>query len=257
MGNHTERQERFPRPEHDIYRPQFVSASINIKKQSRYEIEANQDVVLVDNRLGMFGVFDGAGGGGGSPELAAQAARDGIRDYLKEVIPAVGSVDDMLIIMRQAFKAGRHAVESNEFGGTTTAVAAWYCKVNGEGYYAVGNAGDSQLFVYDTDTKAYQALTTQQNVPGYPNTLMNYFSDSPYGESRSNIGDEFFAVPILPTTRLIICSDGITGNENEELLTPLQYSTAFDRETPDGVARTLFTISRKDDDKSVVVVDVA
>jgi serine/threonine protein phosphatase PrpC len=83
-------------------------------------------------------------------------------------------------------------------------------------------------------------------------TLLNWL-----GAGSSGVEDEVKLIPVKPGDRIILCSDGITGDTPDQFLSGLTLFAAFVKKTPEETAQFLRYKSKKDDDKSVIVLDIA
>jgi serine/threonine protein phosphatase PrpC len=57
-------------------------------------------------------------------------------------------------------------------------------------------------------------------------------------------------------SRLIICSDGITGDIEKDRVSDEELSFCFSLKSPQEVADALVVVSRADDDKTALVIDL-
>jgi serine/threonine protein phosphatase PrpC len=228
----------------------YSSAVLEYKKVGRLEKEPSQDAILVDNLNGIYGVFDGMGGQGGNPAAAAHAARDAIERALSEA-PQQQSISHMLEIAKSAFVEARAAVIERGEGGSTTATTAWRTSLNGQNYWVVANAGDSRSFLYDKSTHTYESLSSNQ---GRGSMVYNFFEYSVFDRFHEQ-SDEFMVIPFDTRHRLMLCSDGITGDSESEFLTDEEFLDAFSQTNASDAAALFVDYSIKVDDKSIIIID--
>lgn len=235
-------------PESERY---FVrGAFLERKKQSRGEHGPSQDYVLFDKNSGVFGVFDGLGGGGGRPEVAARVAAGAIGYWFRGV--DCSTEEDAVNAMKNAFSAAREAVRWKGEEGLTTATVVWAVETVDMGYGLVfGNAGDSRSFLYNKLTQEYFSVTENQ---GSGNRVDNFIGSYQGFPSL----DEIIFLPLANKSewRLMLCTDGITGDFRNEFLTDKEFLSAFSCENPSDSAKAFMDYSKKDDDKSIIVVDL-
>jgi len=230
---------------------QFTSASVEVKKAGRADSEPSEDCVLVDDIRGIYGIFDGLGGNGGNPAMAAMVARNAILNSLANC-PKPESLNDMELMMRAAFDTARGKVMRDGQEGSTTAVVAWHTYLDGQNYWVLGNAGDSRSYMYDRSNDEFRSLTSNQ---GYGPVVTNCFESGFWGRNGNNRADEFMIAPFSDEHRLMLCSDGITGDTDQEMLTEVEFLEAFSRPSVFESAATFVECSTKIDDKSVIVID--
>lgn len=226
------------------------SAALEQKKETRLEDDPSQDCLLFDDSHGIYGVFDGLGAGGGEPLTAAQVARGAIHQYLMGAqLPH--SPLDMHDTMLAAFQSGRQAVIENGRFGMTTVTVAWFAAIEGQIFCAVANAGDSRSFVYDRMTDDYYSPTSAQNTGRHVN---NYFGPIPRHDAMGQ--DEIEILPFTDTMRLMLCTDGISGDTAWETPSRDDFLEAFSYCDPADAAAAFCGYSRKVDDKSIIIVDL-
>lgn len=220
-------------------------ASIEVG-QAELELHG-QDAILSDREKLLFGIFDGAGGAGGDPKAAANAAKLGIISAFNQIEDAPKTIEEAQANMKKAFETARKYTDLNGENGITTATVLKLETIDGETYAFLGHAGDSRLYIKEAGGRIYQA--TQDH--GTPLGIYNAFGRDIPGE-----GDEFGYAKVSPGDRIMICSDGITGDKEEQFLSTEEFEDAFGQETPQASADRFVELSKKRDDKSVLVIDV-
>jgi protein phosphatase len=219
-----------------------------------------EDTILRDDQRKLYGIFDGMGGvvrvekDGAEVHVAKQAsivAAEAIASQYASFTDDPPTLDEALIRAQSAMASARTAVRERGDGGATTAV---FCKVesiNNQAFLVWGNAGDSRLFIQNGVQHDVIPLTTDQSAPDHVrNGLAAEQADWPEME------DEFGYSPLRVGDRIMLCSDGITGDNPEQYLTKEEMQSAFDLPFPDEAAERLVRISKKHDDKSALVFDV-
>ncbi|MGI9027912.1 MAG: protein phosphatase 2C domain-containing protein [Candidatus Saccharimonadales bacterium] len=204
------------------------------------------DSMLHNDELKVYGVFDGVGRGGGDPKAASQAAANGIEKAFAQHNGEFKTVSEAVDAMEIAFKAGRAEVAANGEDGKTTAAVVKIVSINGESYAILGNAGDGRIY-YQPAGKDVVSLTEDQ---GSGSTLFNSF-----GATSPSQPDDFVAIKLEKGDRLMICTDGITGDYLLDRPDDKDMSRAMAMDDPQLSAKEFIKISKKSDDKSVIVID--
>jgi len=226
----------------------FSIESVAISRP-RIEGGVNGDTVLKDEDLRLFGVFDGVGGDK-SPDVASQEAMMGVKGYYLDNTTDPRSVKEAVKKAKAAMDAARVSVMNGEVGATTVTFAKIE-RINDRPHLVWGHAGDTRLFLQRGKGGTVKALTTDQSEGRY---LYNgIFTNLDF---QPTVQDEFGAVPLELDDRIMICSDGITGDKPEQKLTEAELREALDMNDLITAAHKLFRTSRKRDDKSVVIIDI-
>lgn len=237
----------------DSVEPKYEAEPLVLTSASREEKAAyrmstddiSQDCITRSDSRRLYGVYDGMGGEGGNPAAASQAAAESIKKSLGHIEPQ--SIEDLMTALKQAHVQARADVKSNGEGGSTVATTVKIVEIDGKTYAGIAHAGDTRLFRYSKSEDSYHALTDDQSKG---NTVYNGFYDLSGGRS-----DQYLAVELNRGDRLMLCSDGITGDWPEQFLTDEQFKKAFRRTEPSSCADDFLRYSKKTDDKSIIVVD--
>ncbi len=228
-------------------RPPGLNLRVGFYEQAGSWARLSEDALLLNPDAGVFGVFDGMGGGGGNPRAASQVAAEAVGRVLSSTIDNDAELMDVL---RQSFVEGRRAVSEDGENGSTVATAIKLCTSEGRSVMGVAHAGDTRLFRYSKNHGIYEALTTDQS-KGHK--VFNGFTP---GNTLDGEKDEYLIYPVTPGDRIMICSDGITGDLAHQFLDDSEFIDAFSQTTPGGCAERFYQLSKKSDDKSVVVIDI-
>jgi len=195
--------------------------------------DVGYDSWIVNEEHRVFGVFDGMGVSDGARAASmmlsnkfGQVASTGLN--AKALGEVINSVSRTL---------------SNMFpndGSTATVV-----RINSEGQLYYASIGDSRLYVMRKGR--IKQVTSDE---GLGNMLTNYVGAYSHGvcqigEINSDDWDAF-----------MLCTDGITGDWQPQFIYDDEIERLFtDRLTSKEICRDLVSISKKDDDKTVIVVN--
>ncbi len=205
-----------------------------------------EDVLLLDNEIGVYGVFDGAGD---EPNgfVAARTAADAVRDiYRASDTPATREV--ALEIAKTAMGRARSAVEKSGNGATTASFLSLHT-VESLGCVAWAHAGDSQIMLRKK-SGVFGLVSARQSHNGLLFNALHKSRIQMYGHR-----DEFGLFTLLPGDRVVLCTDGIPGDREEQSISEKEYADALARPTPLVAAQALLGLSKKEDDKTVIVID--
>lgn len=227
-----------------------------------------EDHTVSRHDTGTFVVCDGAAGDHAS--LASETAANAISSTIATHLP-YASLTDAETHMAVALDSAREALaelEVEEDGqprefenedGITTAVAVQIVEFDGKTYAVIGNVGDSGVMRYRPDGTV-ERLTTEQCDPKNRRKLANQIgaerlvNRGPFRAADNLANDEVFSVEIEPGHQLVVASDGIWGDNDEERLTGADISDCLKAETAEGAANALLQTSKKNDDKSCIVI---
>lgn len=232
--------------------PLDVTVGFREKKDAYHTV--SEDYLKVDRDNGIFIVADGMGGEGGQPDAASRAAAEAVyKSLMDEDQPT--DPQDLGRALFDAFKKGRKNVTENGGQGSTVITAAKLAKINGETYIGVGHAGDTRFMMYHPDEDRYEDITPDQSSG---NVVDNAFIHGEVGNARDHYGlIQFKKRDTGPRRiRFMMCSDGITGDWASQFLTEAEMKDAFTQPTPDAAAQRFLELSKKHDDKTVVVFDL-
>jgi len=185
--------------------------------------EANEDSLLMDPKLGLYGVLDGMGGHSAG-DVASQRARDAIHEYVAARHQSMAPRD----LLTAALNAASAAVHSeakrrrDRQGMGTTAVV---CLVIDDKHVVIAHVGDSRAYML-RDRRLHQ-LTEDHTVVA--ELIANGAISAeealhhPYKSVLSrNLGAkpatkvDLTEVTLQPGERIMLCSDGLNGYASAE-----------------------------------------
>lgn len=198
----------------------------------------DQDRFLIELNLGLFGVFDGVGEFARSGE-AAQLAAEVIADVCRAGVlsPATAMVTGCeraeTLIRQRAL-------------GATTATLAWVVGTKLR-YVSVG---DSRLYHQPAGSPSLVQVTIDE---GEGNILFNALGEGPDRRGAA-VAPQRGTVPLCSGDKLLLVTDGITGDFPPDLLTPCELASATNGDDPQRAADRLVEIARKRDDRTALAI---
>ncbi|MGC1183967.1 MAG: PP2C family protein-serine/threonine phosphatase [Candidatus Dormiibacterota bacterium] len=195
----------------------------------------HQDRSLVDLELGLFGVFDGVGQFARSGEAAELAARI-IGESCRST--TLAPREALVVSCERADRLIRQARL-----GATTATVAW---VVGEEVIYV-SVGDSRLYVQAGGRTELVQVTADE---GEGRILFNALGDGDTSGTVSQTG----RADLAPGSKLLLVTDGVTGDYPPDLLSERDLASAVEGDDPQVGAEELVARARKRDDKTALVI---
>ena len=222
-----------------------VSAHYSEKAKKRAENEPNQDVTGADDLHRIYGVYDGVGGDRNG-NVAAQICANSMYRSLKDIQPR--SQSELMSYLKNAHNQARYDVKKDGKGASTVATTIKIVDIEGKTYAGIAHAGDTRLFLYSKKTDSYVSLTQDQS---RGNIVYNSFP-SP---ASAEVPDQFKVIQLDYGDRLMLCSDGITGDWQDQFLSDKEFLDSFRKRTPWECVMSFLGLSKKNDDKSCIVFD--
>jgi serine/threonine protein phosphatase PrpC len=240
-----------------------LSSSIRVGCQTHpgMQRENNEDCVLAEPAIGLFGVFDGMGG-----HQAGEVASQMARDTVLEVMRGAGA-GDLRAAIERAFQAASKAVHDESHrrkarkGLGTTGVL---CQLVGEQRAVVAHVGDSRAYLLREGR--LRQLTTDHTVVAElvakGALRADEVSRHPYASVLSrNIGSKPVTqvdvqdVELAVGDCLLLCSDGLSGFADHRAIEQMLTGAA----DPERAAADLIDLALRGgggDNVSVVVIGV-
>jgi serine/threonine protein phosphatase PrpC len=237
------------------------------------QAEHGEDSILDRRDLKLFGVADGMGGmtnGAEASKLAVEAIEELYDERSSEDEPSTPA--EAMEFAMLALGTARQKV--SEITGFTTAIFGKVEHIDGEDVLVWAGAGDSRLYLQrDHDDEIEQISEDQVAADG--TTLLNGLTPRrvkddesqetryvPFEDPTIMDLDEIGFIKLSDSDRVMFCTDGITGDYNPQrpdrnwqVMKPEELEDAFDMAAAQDVANRLLELSRKPDDKSVLVID--
>ena len=201
-----------------------------------------QDSMFADSKKGIYGVFDGVGGGVNGSE-ASQAAARAIAEW--STVPQLSKAYCSGQYLAEVLDWANDRVCREGGGGQTTASLVKIGKKDGRKYLSFAQVGDSRVYVVNKLGRAY--LLTRDE--GFENYITNSLGAS-YGKTCK----QYSSIWLEPGDRVVVCSDGITGDRQPDLMSDETIGAIVSKaESPRQACEELLRRATKIDDRSVIV----
>ena len=196
----------------------------------------NEDAAYYNPEMGVFGVFDGAGGMRGAA-LASQLSRDTVARDVSKRAPET------------PYELGQILMEANEAAigkGYSTAVVGRILETRGRKTLIYASVGDSRIYV----VRNGQAVPLTRD-EGFGNRITNALGIE---NCRVRQAGEF---PLKNGDRVVFCSDGVTGDYEPDFIPDDEFASIVSGAmTADLAAWSLINRATKRDDRTAIVVEV-
>jgi len=210
---------------------------------------ACEDSMLIDNAQQLYAVFDGAGGMGNGRLASTTAARFLMSQTRRGEIRNSMALADIMERMND------EVLNTPGIGqGCTTATVARVIQQGEHNELVFASVGDSRIYIVDKDGKARQITRDE----GFENKITNAIGFERSASNMSGVPNpvcrQYGAVPLHEGDRVMICSDGITGDKGTDLMSDREVGQlVHDASNATDAARRLLTGARKRDDRSAIV----
>ena len=209
--------------------------------------ESCEDSYFVRPDQQLYGVFDGAGGHRGG-RAASNIVADVVREYSDGYSLENGA--HLAYVLNRASER----VANNPDAGISTAVLAKVVNIDGKLKLAYASVGDSRIYIVDKSGNAYQmthdegegkVITNAIGQEGMPGGELEE------GETRTK---QFGEIELRKGDRIVLCSDGITGDYGDDLMSEreLGFIVSHSRDAQDA-SKNLVANARKKDDRTAIV----
>jgi len=201
-----------------------------------------EDSSVIDEEKGFFGVFDGAGGHSGA-RRASNIGVETMIDFMnkKGEPKTIGELASWL-------NEASHRISADPEAGFSTATVAKVIELpNGKKGVIYAQVGDSRLYIIDKSGHA-ELITKDE---GFGRVITNSLG----GEDDAVCKQTGYR-ELNPGDKLMICSDGITGDVDAELMSEQEVGNIVSGVDTAYAAQALAHNARKVDDRTAIVVEV-
>lgn len=199
----------------------------------------NEDTAYYNPAIGLFGVFDGAGGmrgGARASRLGAEVVGQSLQDGEPE------TPNDLADIL----KAASDTIQYDAEAGYSTAVLGKIVETRGRKALIWVSVGDSRIYI--VRGKKAVLLTRDE---GYGNQINNALG---LEDCRVEQAGEF---PLKKGDRVVFCSDGVTGDYESDFIPDDELGKLVRKAgTADMAAWSLINRATKRDDRTAIVTEV-
>ena len=199
-----------------------------------------EDAILSNQEKGLFAVFDGVGGHGNGRHASDAAARI----VAEELTRAVVDVDSCKTLLRGALARANAEIAGPNRNMTTATILQLIETDNAEVHAVWASVGDTRLYIYRDEEVT--SLTIDE---GEGNMIHNAV-----GSGSNFYVRQVSSLRVKPGDIFMVCSDGITGDFEHQFLSEKELESAFSKKSAQESADEFVRLSKKNDDKSVIVV---
>ena len=237
-GSNGELSEKVPLPigELNVDRPDLAIYTCSRAETKGRDPEDSEDSYYESAESGIMAVFDGAGGEANAKEASSAAA-----EFLKSYDSSY-YLENVRHLASAAYKMNKKVLET---GGISTGIVA---KVREEGDKKMldfVNVGDSRLYLV-RDGRAEQLSHDE----GVGHQIFNYLGK----EGGFTVADWGEGIELRKGDRLLMCSDGVTGDtENDSLSSEDVARLVGSGATAGEAAKNLVLGAKKKDDRTAIV----
>ena len=189
----------------------------------------------------LYGVFDGAGGMAGG-RLASQITASVVREFSDKYVLRQGTS------LAAVLEAANRRVAAEPSAGMSTASLASVVRSGNSVKLAYASVGDSRIYIVNKDGEAYQIT----NDEGEGRIISNAIGQA--GVAGEPIVKQYGEVDLQRGDRVVICSDGITGDYGDDLMSNSEIGGIV-RNSHGALdaSKNLLTAARKFDDRTAIV----
>lgn len=214
----------------------------------------SEDAVLNLPERGLFGVFDGVGAVA-RPADSSRLASQTVEEMLADPVPM--SESEEIERLKSALVLAHENIlkeQGNNLHLGSMATTGTICRTivneKNEKMLVYAHVGDCRIVILRYDGGIEHVTSDESD----GNLLYNVL-----GSQAGFLGvKQAGSVKLSKNDRVVICSDGITGDWEEQLLSDQEYASALDRSHDlQEVMENLIKTSKKPDDKGAVVLEVS
>lgn len=226
-----------------------------------YKIDKDEDRVVINHASALFAVVDGMGGHAAGA-VAAESIADGLNGYWsKRHLDTHIDETNAAWLMKESINTAQQglseALENGEGAAGMGAVATqikFFTDSDGSLRFVYGHVGDTRLYVQDASGEEIKLITRDECNPLQPNMVTNCFIAGHSSKVQAlQIG---ISEPLNHGTRIMLCTDGITGDTEAQQISNNDMKDAFETSDVQHAAEKLLDVSTKPDDGNVVFIEV-
>jgi PPM family protein phosphatase len=221
--------------------------------------QLNEDSYLAEP--GAFLVADGMGGHQAG-DVASRLTVEAVRELLSDEIPEISIIGD--VVQRANETVRLHATESGREGMGSTLVGAFLVRNADEDSVVIVNVGDSRCYAL-IDAVLHQVTKDHSHVQELVDSG-EITADTAASHPDRNVvtraigiedavAGDFFVVPPLRRVRLLLCSDGVSGELSDDRIAGVLIAN----EEPGAAASELIAAvleGRAGDNATAIVIDL-
>ena len=192
----------------------------------------------------MYGVFDGAGGMRGG-RAASRLVENVVREFSDNYILESGAN------LAYVLNAADERVLNDENAGVSTAVLVKVVQHEGRTKLAYASVGDSRIYIVDKNNNVRQITHDE----GEGSVIWNAIGASREGLVQgSSRTEQYGEVELHQGDRVVLCSDGITGDYDSDIMSDRELGFIMSRSTDAlEASKNLIASARKNDDRTAIV----
>lgn len=217
--------------------------SFDGETSQNYE-QFSQDSYYINKESGVFAVFDGVGGS----EFGMTASR-----VCRDTMPSrnINDTNDILstlaTINTNVCNACGNSINTPPRGATTATIV----KLSEDHRtLSCASVGDSRAYLI-RNGKA--ELLTKDDGEG--NKISKFIGDPSFHIGKVS-QENIITRSVMPGDRILLCSDGITGDYAPDLMSNETIANVVSKNTPENAATFLTQIATKTDDRTAIVIEV-
>lgn len=206
--------------------------------------ERCEDSYFVRPDQQMYGVFDGAGGMRGG-RAASRLVENVVREFSDNYILESGAN------LAYVLNAADERVLNDENAGVSTAVLVKVVQHEGRTKLAYASVGDSRIYIVDKNNNVRQITHDE----GEGSVIWNAVGASREGLVQgSSRTEQYGEVELHQGDRVVLCSDGITGDYDSDIMSDRELGFIMSRSTDAlEASKNLIASARKNDDRTAIV----
>lgn len=221
----------------------------------------NEDRLVVNEKAGVFAVFDGMGGGSGgalAADIAAEVVTCRFKGHSRHEIDTPQEALDDLVIMMEDINSSILDDPNSDKAGTTATIARLIHGEDGTKSLAWVSVGDSRLYLSEGINSSPEQITTDETADDVPEDRLGSMLTNCLGWGKGSFRGVEHAgiIKVASGNRIILCTDGITGDKGDELMFEAEIEELTRGLGAAQAAKSLLENARKNDDRTAIVVDL-